>query len=62
MQIYLIFDLTTLHEQCPKTELLLIRIFLYSVQTQENTYQKLLRIWTLLMQCKRQRCVIFTHA
>ena len=62
MQIHLIFDLTTLHEKCPNTELLLIRIFLYSVQIQENTDQKLLRIWTLFMQCQRQRCVIFTHA
>ena len=28
-------------------ELFLVRIFLYSVRTQENTDQKQLRIWTL---------------
>ena len=30
----------TLREKCPNTELFLIRIFLYSVQIQENTDQK----------------------
>ena len=29
-----------LREKCPNTELFLVRIFLYSVQIQENTEQK----------------------
>ena len=31
---------STLREKCPNTELFLVRIFLYSVQIQENTDQK----------------------
>ena len=30
----------TLRENCPNTELFLVRIFLYSVRIQENTGQK----------------------
>ena len=30
----------TLHEKCPNMEIFLVRIFLYSVQIQENTDQK----------------------
>ena len=41
----------TLHENCPKTEFFLVRIFLYSVRIQENTDQKKLRIWTVSMHC-----------
>ena len=40
-----------LREKCPNTEFFLVRIFLYSVQIQENTDQKKLRSWTLFMQC-----------
>ena len=40
----------TLHEKCPKMEFFLVRIFLYSVRIQENTYQEKLRIWTLITQ------------
>ena len=29
-----------LREKCPNTELILVRVFLYSVQIQENTDQK----------------------
>ena len=42
----------TLCEKCPNTELLLVRIFLYSVQIHENTDPKELRIWTLFTQRK----------
>ena len=48
----------TLHEKCLNTEFFQVRIFLYldwiqrfTVQTQETTDQKKLRIWTLFMQC-----------
>ena len=43
----------SLREKCPNTEFFLVRIFLYSVQIQENTDQKKLRIhiWTLFTQC-----------
>ena len=41
----------SLREKCPNTELFLVHIFLYSVRIQENTDQKLLRIWTLFTQC-----------
>ena len=37
----------SLREKCRNTEYFLVRIFLYSVQIQENTDQKILRIWTL---------------
>ena len=40
----------TLPEKCPNTEFFLVCIFLYSVQIQENTDQKKLRIWTLFTQ------------
>ena len=40
----------TLREKCPNTLFSLVRIFLYSVQIQENTDQKKLRIWTLFTQ------------
>ena len=42
--------LMAMREKCPNTELFLVRIFLYSVQIQENTDQKQLRIWTVFMQ------------
>ena len=41
-----------LREKCPNTEVCLVRIFQYSVQMQENTDQKNLRIWTLFTQWK----------
>ena len=37
----------TLGEKCPDEEFFLVRIFLYSVQTQEKKDQKKLRIWIL---------------
>ena len=40
----------SLRENCPNTENFLVRIFLFSVQIQENTDQKKLRIWTLFTQ------------
>ena len=46
----------SLREKCPNTEFFLVRIFLYSVQIQENTDQDKLRIckefciWTLFTQ------------
>ena len=40
----------SLREKCRNTEYFLVRIFLYSVQIQENTDQKILRIWTLFTQ------------
>ena len=40
----------TVREKCPNTEFLLVRTFLCSVQIQENTDQKKLRIWTLFTQ------------
>ena len=36
--------------KCPNTELFLVRIFMYSVQIQENTDQKKLRIWKFSAQ------------
>ena len=33
----------------------LVRIFLYSVQIQENMDQKKFRIWTLFMQCQLKK-------
>ena len=45
---------SSLREKCPTTELFLVRIFLYSVQIQENTAQKNHRIWTLFTQCFAQ--------
>ena len=35
-----------------KYEVFLVRIFLYSVQIQENTDQKKLRIWIIFTQCE----------
>ena len=46
-----------LREKCPNKELFLVRIFLYSVQTQENTEQKKLRIWTLFRQCGKIKLI-----
>ena len=40
-----------LREKCPNTELFLVRIFVYSVQIQENTDQKQHGIWTLFTLC-----------
>ena len=40
-----------LREKCANTEFFLVRIFLYSVQIQENTDQKKTRICTLFTQC-----------
>ena len=42
----------TLREKCPNTDFFLVRIFLYSVQIQENADQKKLRIWQLFTQCE----------
>ena len=42
-----------LREKCANTEFFLVRIFLYSVQIQENTDQKKTRICTLFTQCDR---------
>ena len=42
--------LSLLHEKYPNTEFFLVRIFLHSVQIQENTDQKNFRIWTFLTQ------------
>ena len=39
-----------LREKSPNTEFFLVRIFLYSVRTQENTDKKKPRIWTLFTQ------------
>ena len=50
LNIYYVSLLNTLHEKCPNTELFLVRIFLYSVQIQENADSKKLRIWTLSTQ------------
>ena len=44
----------TLREKCPNTEFFQVRIFLYSVQRQENTDQKKLRIWTLFTHWDHQ--------
>ena len=50
LDIYLKQKLFAIREKCPKTELFLVRIFLYSVRIQGNTDQKKLRIWTLFTQ------------
>ena len=42
--------LRALRETCPSVELFLVRTFLYSERTEENTNQKKLRIWTLFTQ------------
>ena len=42
----------SLREKYPNTEFFLGRISLYSVQIQENTDQKKLRIWTLFTTTK----------
>ena len=39
--------ITTLREKCLNTEFFLVRIFLYSVQIQENTDHRKLPTWTL---------------
>ena len=46
------FTFLTLRENCPNTEFFLVRVFLYSVRIQENTDQKILRIWALFVQFK----------
>ena len=43
-----------LRKKCPNMEFSLVRIFLYSDWTKENTDQKKLRIWTLFTQCANQ--------
>ena len=48
----------SLREKCPNTGFFLVRIFLYSVQIQENTDQKELRIWKLFTQCFLSTCNI----
>ena len=52
MQPFIIMNFVNyaLREKCPNTEFFLVRIFLYSVQIQENTEQKNICIWTLFMQ------------
>ena len=40
----------SLYEKCPNTIFFLLRIFLYSVRTQETTDQKKDRIWSLSTQ------------
>ena len=42
---------SSLRQKCPNTEFFLVRIFPYSVQIREDTDQKKLLIWALLMQC-----------
>ena len=42
-----------LREKCANTEFFLVRIFLYSVQIQENTDQNKIRICTHFTQCDR---------
>ena len=44
-------QITTLREKRPNREFFLVRIFLYSVQIQENTDQKKLSIWKFFTQC-----------
>ena len=42
--------INSLREKCPKMEIFLFHIFLYSFRIQENIDQKKLRIWTLFTQ------------
>ena len=49
---------STLREKCPNTEFL-VRIFLYSVQIQENTDQTKLSIWTLFIISYES--IVFTY-
>ena len=44
------FSGSPLRENCPNTELFLVRVFLYLDWIQENTDQKQFRNWTLLTQ------------
>ena len=46
-----------LPEKCPNTEFFPVRIFLYSVQIQENADQEKLRIWTLFTQCRAPKII-----
>ena len=48
-----------LRDKSPNTEFFLVRIFLYSVQIQENTDHEKLRIWPLFMRCTPG--VVVTH-
>ena len=45
-----VFRIFTVRENCPNTEIFLVRILLYLVRIQENTDQMKLRIWTLFSQ------------
>ena len=45
-----VFRIFTVRENCPNTEIFLVRILLYLVRIQENTDQMKLRIWTLFTQ------------
>ena len=52
LELFLMRSLSlTLREKFPNTEFFMVRIFLYSVQIQENTDHKKLRIRTLSTQC-----------
>ena len=52
MQPFIVMNFVNyaLREKCPNTEFFLVRIFLYSVQIQENTDQEKLHIWRLFTQ------------
>ena len=52
MQPFIIMNFVNyaLREKCPNTEFFLVRIFLYTVQIQENTDQEKLHIWRLFTQ------------
>ena len=41
-----------MHKKCRNTEFFLVRIFLYSVQIEENADQKKVCVWTLFTQCQ----------
>ena len=55
-KMIVLFNLA-LPEKCPNTEFFLVRIFLYSVQIQENADQEKLRIWTLFTQCRAPKII-----
>ena len=52
LHLHLGYEYTSaLREKCPNTEYFLVLILLYSDWIQENTEQKILRIWTLFTHC-----------
>ena len=48
----------THYVKCPNTEFFLVRIFLFSVQKEENRDQKKLSTWTLFTQCYLKQNVL----